>query len=61
MITASIIDEIFKYDLNHGFEKDDIVLVCYTSSLRDRPSWIPNTISKNTHNGILVLEKCFDI
>ena len=49
---ASIIDEIFKYDLNHGFEKDDIVLVCYTSSLRDRPSWIPDTISKNTHNGI---------
>jgi hypothetical protein len=48
----AIISQIFDYDLNKGFDKDDIILVSFTSSLRDKPSWMPDVITKNTHNGI---------
>ena len=47
-----IINKIFEHDFKIGFNKDDLVLVSFTSSLRDKPSWMPDTITKNTYNGI---------
>ena len=47
-----IINKIFEHDFKIGFNKDDIILVSFTSSLRDKPSWMPDTITKNTYNGI---------
>lgn len=48
----TILNSIFQYQFDSGFEEDDIVLIGFTSSLRDRPSWLPKIITQNTYNGV---------
>lgn len=42
-----ILDSIFQFDYNNGFEEGDFVLIGFTSSLRDNATFVPSIISEN--------------
>ena len=47
-----IVDNLFNFDSKYGFKKDDLVLICFTSSLRDSVPFVPSVISDNLMAGI---------
>ena len=48
----NILDSIFKYDSQYGFKDDDFVLISFTSSLRDKVTFIPDIINDSLMAGI---------
>lgn len=42
-----ILNEIFRFDIQEGFQKDDFVLIGFTSSLRDSLPYWPDVVSNN--------------
>ena len=48
----NILDSIFKYDSQYGFKDDDLVLIAFTSSLRDKLTFIPDLINDSLMAGI---------
>lgn len=47
-----ILNCIFKYDSEYGFKDDDFVLISFTSSLRDKATFIPDLINNSLMAGI---------
>ena len=48
----NILDSIFRYDSQYGFKDDDFVLISFTSSLRDKVTFIPDIINDSLMTGI---------
>jgi len=46
-----ILDEMMRWDMNKGFEKDDFVLVGFTSSYRDKLPFFPDEYNNNVRSG----------
>jgi hypothetical protein len=46
-----ILNEIMKYDMDKGFEKDDFVLIGFTSSYRDKLPFFPDIYNDNVRHG----------
>jgi len=46
-----ILNEIMKYDMDKGFEKDDFVLIGFTSSYRDKLPFFPDVYNDNVRHG----------
>jgi len=48
----NILDSIFRYDSRYGFKDGDLVLISFTSSLRDKVTFIPDIINDSLMAGI---------
>ena len=47
-----IVNYFFTFDKEFGFEKNDLVLIGFTSSMRDKLPWMPDIFNNNVRSGI---------
>ena len=43
----NIVNDFFKFDQKFGFEKNDLVLIGFTSAMRDKLPWMPDIFNNN--------------